>query len=559
MRHDHEMVESRDGTKLATDIYLPNGSIPCPAVIQRTPYGKYREDCVRYGEWLADHGYCCVIQDVRGRHDSQGRWTPYHNNEIEDGYDTAEWVANQSWCNRAIAFSGSSYLAFTGFMAALSQHPAIKALIARVPATGLFHRHFYFGGIFYFSRLWWAALVSHRINQQVRRGSEDIPVFDELIKENGELLFHLPVVEIGEKFPISIPWWRTWLKHSTEDDYWKRIEIKHQLNKIDLPIYHISGWHDDFCSETLQNYANFSHGRTTEDNTKDRLLMGMWPHKLNRRTDHGGIDYGSDAVIDLWEREKRWLDNVILGKDNDIAQEPPVRLFVMGDNKWQNFNAWPPEEAKEVSLFLREKNQLLPNGPKGREEPNSFLFDPHYPTPQPWDFGEPEAPQVPGYPVDDSKREDRLLFKTPPLKAKAVLIGPIILKLFAATDARDTDWFAWVGWEDYESKQIRLLSYGHAIRARFREGFDQPTLLKPGKIYKYEINLGATARALPKYSKIWCCVQSSCSPWFSRNLNTGGNNYRETSSLPAHQTIYHDRERPSRIILRTTGDNDQLL
>jgi len=124
---------------------------------------------------------------------------------------------------------------------------------------------------------------------------------------------------------------------------------------------------------------------------------------------------------------------------------------------------------------------------------------------------------------------------------------------------RDTDWFAWVGWEDYESKQIRLLSYGHAIRARFREGFDQPTLLKPGKIYKYEINLGATARALPKYSKIWCCVQSSCSPWFSRNLNTGGNNYRETSSLPAHQTIYHDRERPSRIILRTTGDNDQLL
>ncbi|HID72342.1 TPA: CocE/NonD family hydrolase, partial [Candidatus Micrarchaeota archaeon] len=252
MKHLYEYITARDGIRLASDVYLPHPQGRFPTVVQRTPYGKYDQRCVAYAEWMAEHGYAAVIQDVRGRYDSDGLWHPYHNHEDTDGYDTVEWISTQAWSNGNVAFSGSSYLAFTGYMAAMGGHPALKALVARVPATGLYHHHFYMGGIFSLARVVWGTLVGRRVQQVSLQDGKPVFTFEKLIQEDPDLLLHLPVVEIGERFALPIPWWRTWLQHETEDQYWHKMEIIHHFNRIRIPIYHVGGWHDDFCSVSIE-------------------------------------------------------------------------------------------------------------------------------------------------------------------------------------------------------------------------------------------------------------------------------------------------------------------
>ena len=545
MLHRYDYVVTRDGIRLATDIYLPGPTGRYPTVVQRTPYGKYDERAVAYAEWMAEHGYACVVQDVRGRHDSDGNWHPYENHEDTDGYDTIGWVIGQPWSTGRVGFSGSSYLAYTGYMAALSGHPAVKALIARVPATGLYHHHFYMGGIFSLGRLSWGTLANRRVTQSSLEKGVSTRILEKLIQEDPGVLMHLPVVEIGERFSMPIPWWRTWLQHPTEDEYWRRLEIRHQFHRIRIPTYHIGGWHDDFCSVPLENFLSAGGPGAAQE---QRLLMGMWPHGLNLRTDHGGIDYGSQAVIDLYDREKRFLDPYLQGGTPTLQDEPPVRLFIMGLNEWRNCQTWPPESARPFRLYLRRGGLLSADTPAA-ERPDRYIYDPQRPTPEPWDFGEPDLPNVQGWFPDPRPGEDRLLYASPPLEKPLAIVGPVRLYLHAQTDARDTDWFAWVAWEDPETGLSRLLTYGGCLRARFRQSFKKPQLLRPGEIFTYEFGLGSTGRVLPAGARLFLCLQSSGAPWYSRNLSTGECNYTNSETLKAVQTVYHDSNRPSHLIL----------
>lgn len=554
MQYHHVFVTCRDGTQLATDIYLPDRVGRFPTVVQRTPYGKFDPGCVEYAEWFTEHGYVGVVQDVRGRHDSSGTWNPYDNCETSDGYDTIDWITRQLWSDRTVGFAGSSYGAFTGLMAALSQHPALKALVTRVPASGLYHHHFYYGGIFSLARLWWATLVNRRIQQATTQDGECRWIFEKLISQDPKILEHLPVEEIGDRFAMPIPWWRSWLQHPMDDAYWQKLEILHQIDKLRIPIYHISGWHDDFCAVALENYSALINRWPNLSSTKHRLLMGMWPHALNIRTDHGGLEYGAEAVIDLHERERQWFDQWLRGTYSPLAEEPPVRLFIMGANEWRNSDTWPPSSVHFTPLYLQGDSRLSFEHPM-KASSSQYTYDPrNLASPQPWDFGEPERPLLPGWQIDDREGDDRLVFRSFPLARSVTVVGPIRLRLFAASSARDTDWFAWVAWQEPELHTIRLLTYGYAIRARFRHGFSQSTLLTPGKVESYDIDLGATSRVLPEGARILCCIQSSCAPWFSRNLNTGENNYVQVDSVIAEQSIYHSRAYPSHVLLPILSD-----
>jgi hypothetical protein len=546
MPQRHELVTTQDGIRLATDVYLPAGRGPFPTILQRTPYGKLAEGPVAYARWCAAHGYAGVVQDVRGRHDSEGVWIPYDNHEDSDGYDTIEWTVGQPWSDGRVAGVGSSYGAFAAFMAGLSGHPALKAIVARVPATGLYHRHFYYGGVFSLARLAWGTSVNRRIVQE----SPGSGVFDALIAECPEMLLHLPVAEIGEIFPMPLPWWRTWLQHPTEDEYWRRLEVVHRFEQLRIPVYHVGGWHDDFVTVPLENFSWARRAHPDAPVDAQRLLMGMWPHALNERRDHGGMDYGLEAVIPLWERELGWLDRWVRGLGGpSTTNEPPVRLFLMGANTWRAYQEWPPETTRPRQLFLRSGGALSFEAP-GMEPPDTYRYDPLHPTTQPWDFGEPDLPVLSPWPLDPSPRLDRLIYTAEPLPQPLAVLGEVVLRLYAASSAPDTDWFGWAAWEDPDDGRIRLLTYGYAIRARFRKGFTQPEPLRPGEVARYEINLGATARVLPMGARLHVCIQSSCVPWFSRNLNTGGDNYFDTTTSSAEQIIYHDRERPSSLILR---------
>ncbi|MBW1697585.1 MAG: CocE/NonD family hydrolase [Deltaproteobacteria bacterium] len=545
MKHLYEYITARDGIRLASDVYLPRPQGRFPTVVLRTPYGKYDQRCVAYAEWMAEHGYAVVIQDVRGRYDSDGVWHPYDNHEDTDGHDTVEWISTQIWSNGNVAFSGSSYLAFTGYMAAMGGHPALKALVARVPATGLYHHHFYMGGIFSLARLVWGTLVGRRVQQVSLKDGRPVFTFEKLIREDPDCLLHLPVVEIGERFALPIPWWRTWLQHETEDQYWYKMEIIRHFNRIRIPVYHVGGWHDDFCSVSIENFLT---ARGFPAASEQRLLMGMWPHQLNMRADYGGIDYGSEAVIDLFAREKRFLDPYMLDTAHGPMDEPPVRIFIMGINKWRNYDSWPPKSVEKKPLYLHPGGVLDWRVP-GLEKAASYVYDPAEHTPQPWDYGEPDLPVVPGHGLDASDRSDRLLYATLPLDKPLGLVGPISLTLYAATDAPDTDWFAWLAWEDPQKGRIRLLTYGGSLRSRFRFGFDCPQLLRPGEIYDYHIPLGHTARVLPAGARIHLCLQSSAKPYYSRNLNTGGDNYRDTTIRKAIQSVYQDASHPSHVLV----------
>jgi uncharacterized protein len=546
MRHLHELVPARDGVRLATDVYLPAGGGPVPAILQRTPYGKLGRDSVAGAEWWAGHGYAYVVQDVRGRHDSDGVWEPYALHEGPDGGDTIEWIARQPWSTGAVAAAGSSYGAFAAFMAALEGPPALKALVTRVPASGLYHHHFYSGGVFSLVRLAWGTLVGRRVQQEVQADGAPRGVFETLVAEMPDIVLHLPVADIGDRFPMRIPWWRTWVEHQTEDEYWRAREVFHRLGRLRVPVYHIGGWHDDFVSVPPANFTAAAAGAPAGFH---RLLMGMWPHALNERTDYGGCDYGPEAVIDLRAREKQWLDRWLLDRPDPLAGEPPVRLFLMGPNVWRGYARWPPETTNDRPLYLRAGGRLSFDPPSGVEPPDGYRSDPGRPAPQPWDFGEWDMPALPGWPLDPAPRSDRLLYVSPPLSEPLTVIGSVRLRLHAASTAPDTDWFAWVAWDDPTPGQTRLLTYGYCLRARFRLGFDRPVLLDPGAVVDYEIDLGATARVLPVGARLRCCIQSSCAPWFARNLNTGGDNYRETKGRIADQTVHHDETHPSALIL----------
>jgi uncharacterized protein len=546
MRHLHEMVPSRDGVRLATDVYLPAAGGPVPAIVQRTPYGKLGRDTVAGAEWWAGHGYACVVQDVRGRHDSDGVWEPYGLHEGPDGCDTIEWIARQPWSTGAVAAAGSSYGAFAAFMAALEAPPALKALVTRVPASGLYHHHFYCGGVFSLVRLVWGTLVGRRVQQEVQADGAARSLFETLVAEMPDIVLHLPVADIGDRFPLRIPWWRTWVAHSTEDEYWRAREVLHRLDRIRIPVYHIGGWHDDFVSIPPANFTAFAAGAPAGFH---RLLMGMWPHALNERTDYGGCDYGPEAVIDLRAREKQWLDLWLLDQPDPLAGEPPVRLFLMGPNVWRGYARWPPETTIDRPLYLRAGGRLSFDPPSGTEPPDGYRYDPDRPAPQPWDFGEWDMPALPGWPLDTASRPDRLLYVSPPLSEPLAVIGSVRLRLYAASTALDTDWFAWVAWDDPAAGQTRLLTYGYCVRARFRLRFDRPILLEPRAVVEYEIDLGSTARVLPAGARLRCCIQSSCAPWFARNLNTGGDNHRETEGRIADQTVHHDETHPSALIL----------
>ena len=548
MPRRYDLLTTRDGVRLATDVYLPAERGPFPATLQRTPYGKLGERPVAYAEWCAAQGYAAVVQDVRGRHDSEGAWTPYDNHEDTDGYDTLEWIARQPWSDGRVAGVGASYGAFAAFMAGLSGHPALRAIVARVPASGLYHRHFYYGGVFSLARLAWGTSVNRRVLQEANESGAPRAVFDALIADDPEVLLHLPVAEIGDIFPMRLPWWRTWLQHASEDEYWRRLEVIHRFAELRVPVYHVGGWHDDFVTVPLDNFRAARRAHPDAPADSQRLLMGMWPHAVNQRTDHGGIEYGPDAVIPLWEHELRWLDRWVRETSGHDTAEPPVRLFLMGPNAWRAYQEWPPETTRPRELYLRADGVLSFEAP-GLEPPDTYRYDPLEPTAQPWDFGEPDLPSLPPWPLDPDPRPDRVLYASAPLEAPLTVIGDVWLRLYASSSAPDTDWFGWVAWEDPVTRRVRLLTYGYALRARYRTSFGRPELLEPGRAERYEIKLGATARVLPAGARLFCCVQSSCVPWFARNLNTGGDNYHDVATQPAQQTVYHDRDRASSVVL----------
>jgi putative CocE/NonD family hydrolase len=536
-------VPMRDGTMLSADIYRPDADGKFPVVLSRSPYNKNSKSTLNRGISFAEQGYVYITQDCRGRYDSEGHFVPLVS-EGHDGYDTIEWAASQSWSSGKVGTIGGSYGAWDQWLAAVETPAHLSTMISSVSPPDPFLNIPYQNGAFMLGMVDWMILVDGHTNQDVE--SIDLP----------EVYRHLPLIDVDEVAGRHSEWFREWAEHNTYDDYWKKLSYQDKYSRVNVPVLHITGWYDD---DQLGGPTNFTgmiaQAGSPEARANQRLLIGAWPHAFNTTQKLGDIDFGPQAIIDMNAVYFRWFDCYLKAKDCEKLQsEAPVRIFVMGENRWRDEHEWPLTRAHVTSYYLHSQgkaNTLTGDGTLSADKPagepsDHYTYDPHDPTPFLYAPGSFQLGMA-----EDQRpiewRPDILVFTSAALDSSVEVTGPIRMKLFAASSAPDTDWVA---------RLIDVHPDGYAqriqdgiIRARFRESYEQPSPLTPGKVYEYTIDMWNTSNLFLKGHKIRVDIASAGFPKFDRNLNTGKSNEATNEMQAAQQTVLHDSAHASRILL----------
>ena len=562
------MIPMRDGVKLATDLYLPSAEGKYAVILIRTPYAKDMSELK--ARFYARRGYAFAVQDCRGRFASEGVWNPFFN-EPKDGYDTIEWLAAQPWSTGAVGMIGGSYLGWVQWWAARESPPHLATIIPNVaPPDPYFNVPYEYGSFFMFGAIWWADVLEKEATADITGKT----LMDIGEKKYALLLRHLPVIELDEKvLGKKNKYWRQWIDHPRNDEYWDRANFHAYLKDFNAPVYHQSGWFDGDGIGSKLNYAamkRFGHDR-------QKLVLGPWGHTdAAIRRGANDRDFGPNAIVDLEGSYLRWLDRWLKGIENGIDTEPLVALFVMNTNRWLTGATYPLAETKFTKLYLQSEgraNTSKGNGtlsfdaPAGGAPFDGYVYDPGDPTPDPAFYISPEDLSADAaadstktvsveeererifayYGTVDAEREDILVYETPPMTDSLVIAGPVSAVLFASSSAKDTDWFMRLSEVD-EAGLVFPLVHG-TIRARYRESFSKPKLLARNEIYEYRLDLWQTGITIPKGRKLRVEVASAAFPSFSRNLNTGKDNEKGTKFVKATQRIFHDALHASHVLL----------
>jgi putative CocE/NonD family hydrolase len=561
-----EMVAMRDGVKLATDLYMPQGAEreKYPVILIRTPYKKemMEMDANFYGR----RGYVVAIQDCRGRFASAGRWVPFFN-EARDGYDAIEWLAVQPWSTGKVGMVGGSYVGWVQLWAAVEKPPHLVTIIPNVaPPDPFYNIPYEYGSFFIFGSIWWAEILESEATGDL--SGKAMSRIGERRYE--KILKRLPVVELDKEiFGRVNPYWRQWIENNRDGGFWAAANFMDKLTGLDLPVFLQSGWFDGDGIGSKLNYARLKQSR----NRFQKLILGPWGHTDQASPRYGDHEFGKEAAPDLKLMYLKWFDHWLKGIDNKIIEEPLVRIFVMFSNQWLTGDTYPLPQTRFSKLYLGSRqgaNTSLGDGLLAWETLNdgkdydSYLYDPGDPTPHPdWDFKsdaqikedkkgaidlETEKKRAASFHngVTD-KRRDILVYQTPPLEKPVTIAGPVSALIHAASSALDTDWFVTMMDVDEEGKIFPLV-HG-TMRARFRDSLEKPELLEKDRIYSYSIDMWQTGITFQKGHRIRVEVASALFPMFSRNLNTGGHNEKETRFVKALQKIYHSAAYPSHILL----------
>jgi len=513
-------MTARNGTVLMNYVARPVGAGPFGVVLERTPY--LRVDKAN-GEFWASRGYIYVKQDQRGRGGSGGV-LDINAMQEQDGYDAVEWAAKLPGSNGKVGMIGGSNPGLNAMYAAIAAPPHLAA-IAPVAATADPLRLVpYIDMVFSPTIVPWLCLTAVKDKLSDVSNINDVEAFS-----------HLPVIGAAEAAGCGRPqYWNDWFDHQKDDAYWRALSIERRLDRIKVPVLGIAGWHDD-SRGTIRNYTVMSR------------LPGAPPyHVVMDGGAHKGIDwvngyFGPQARIDKRELQLRWMDHYLKGIDNGVDTQPSLDIFVIGDNTWRKEREWPLARTVWTNFYLRQNGRLETTAP-GREAADEYTYDPGNPTPFLVNSRELEVCLNEDYRTVDERR-DLVTYTTAPLDKDTEITGPMTATLWAATDAKDTDWNVMVQ-HVYPDGRAERIQDG-VMRARFRDGFDKPSLLKAGKIYKYNIDLWFTSRVIPARHRLRVVVASAAFPKYDRNLNTGGDNERDTHYIVARQRIVHDTAHPS--------------
>ena len=530
------MVPMRDGVRLQTKVWKPAEEGSYPVVFTRAYSAGFGRDYERFTE----AGYVYVGQATRGHSGSEGDQGMDNRffDDAEDGYDSLTWISKQTWCDGNIAMYGKSYWGITQWLVAPLQHPNLKAIIPQNMNPDPWERGYRDHG---------ALQLAHTARRIYDAGGKDN------VEKYGWLNWyrHLPLITLDTVAGTAKnKLWRDYVSHSTYDDFWKAIGTRDKYHKIKIPVYLMGGWYDNYPGATFNYFEKLRKLGATDE---IRVVVNPSDH-LNKVV--GDRDFGKNAGKDEVGLAIRWLDCIIKGMDNGIKDEPPVRIFAMGANEWRSEGEWPLGRTRFTKYYFHSngsKDGWLGTEPPGDEPPTRYIYDPDDPVPTLG--GNHSSPNIPGIlrvgTVDQrpiESRQDVLVFTTPPVEEDTEVTGPIVLRLYAASSARDTDFIARL-MDVYPDGTAYNLTEG-IIRARFRESiWEAPKSLVPGEIYEYTIEALPTSNVFLKGHSIRVHITSSNFPLYDRNPNTGHEQGVDAEMQIAEQTIYHSEKHPSHVIL----------
>jgi putative CocE/NonD family hydrolase len=594
------MVPMRDGVRLATDVYRParDGvpvAEPLPVLLQRTPYGKEGRGLVERSLYFVERGYVVVLQDTRGRYESEGTFSKYHDFDAPDGYDTVEWAAALPYGAGAVGMFGTSYGAHTQADAAKMNPPHLRALLLNQ------------GGI---SSPWAHKVRNHgafELGQQLGWAFDQLRVSpDPVVRAAFEAeavadWFAAMPLRPGLSPLTAAPEFEdyvlTQMTRGDDDDpdadfrHWDRIGVswrRYYGRTADVPMLHVAGWYDPYCGSMFENYLGLSAAKTAPM----RLLVGPWTHGGNARSYAGDVDFGPDAALPDFTSElhRQWFDRHLKGRATEADDWPPIRLFVMGTGDgsrdpngrlhhggyWRDAEEWPLPEAEPTRYYFHADGTLGATPPAAGVPPTTYTYDPEHPVPTiggsfsgvlkrgAYDQREREFRSLRGGSENGfygsrppylplKTRPDVVVFQTAPLQEPVEVVGPISVTLYASSTAVDTDFTVklvdvYPPSRDFPTGFDMNVTDG-ILRARYRDSPSRPEPMTPGEVYEFVIRPYPTANRFKAGHRIRIDVSSSNFPRFDVNPNTGEPLGRHRRTVAADNSIHHEAAHPSHVVL----------
>jgi uncharacterized protein len=552
-------MKTRDGVTLYSDIYRPKADGKFPVILMRTPYDKSVGWAVAPAYQIATHGYVVVIQDVRGRYTSEGDWYPFRH-ESNDGYDAIEWAAALPYSNGKVGMMGGSYVGATQMLSAIAHPPHLAGMCPVVTGSNYHDNWTYHGGALeqWFDQNWTTQLATNTLWRLIAKNTNALLGAPTLPLTHYPAFNYASLPAGADATAQLAPYYLDWLAHPDYDAYWKQWSIEEHFSDIQVPALHIGGWYDIFLNGTLRNYMGIkAHGGTDEARKGQRLLVQIGGHAgFGRRI--GDVEFGDEALkFPSTDVVIAWYDYLFKGAQNEFATAP-VHIFVMGENKYHQESDWPPPENKLTRYFLHSggsANAVRGDGglslvPPKKEAPDKFTYDPANPVITIGGSLCCDAVHYEPGPRDQRPAENRndvLVYSTKPLAEDIEVTGPVTLELWASSSAVDTD---------FTAKLVDVSPGGFAmdltdgiLRMRYRDSQEHPQLMNPDQVYKISVDLWATSNVFKKGHILRLEVSSSNFPRFDRNLNTGADQATSREFVSATNTILHDAEHPSTLLL----------
>lgn len=513
------IVTMRDGTPLATDVYLPANTGSFPVLLIRTPYNK--DGAASLAKQTSAGGYVVVVQDTRGRFASKGENLPFAGDGWwdghADGYDTLEWVSKQAWCNGKVGTWGGSALGITQLGLAGTGTNKLAFQHITVAAPSMYHHGVFPGGIFKKAMIEdWLRTTNHS--------------------------------------PDAL---RYWTSHSTYDAFWRERDLSLRWNKVNVPAVHIGGWFDIFAQGTIDAFVGYQTKGGPRARGKQKLVMGPWTHGVLQKK-AGELTFpDADRPPYRTHDLRYWMEYYLKGQDNGLEREPAIVYYVMGDvddpaapgNEWRTANAWPPVKTIPTPLYLYPDHSLQTRKPTAGKT-LEYEYAPRNPVPTVGGY----QLTLPSGPMDQRKIEDRadvLVFTSQPLAEPMEVTGQPVAHVWVASDAPDTDFFVRLC-DVYPDGRSYNICEG-MLRARFRESFSREKRMVPGQVYELKIPLWSTSIIFNRGHRIRVHITSSSAPGYDPNPNTG-EPFRASSNMhAAKNVIYMDGAHPTRIVLPVAG------